>query len=150
MNLHTLCIWVMLLIHVLHLLRDRNEMRAQEYDWDICSLQSVRLKTAIYQSLYCESCPKHLTERLGSFIITLPYGSLKSHDHKTISDSADLETMSWIEMDFPLFFLQAECGQLFSEMTFLWYHFNSVFYMPPVTANAQELLNFNSDILSKP
>lgn len=144
----------MLLIHVLHLLRDRNEMRAQSsWLWVIRSLQSVRLKTAIYQSLYCESCPKHLTERLGSFIITLPYGSLKSHDHKTISDSADLETMSlelrWIFL-LIFFSLQAECGQLFSEMTFLWYHFNSVFYMPPVTGNAQELLNFNSDILSKP
>ena len=85
-------------------------------------MQSVRLKTAIYQSLYCESCPKHLTERLGSFIITLPYGSLKSHDHKTISDSADLETMSlelrWIFL-LIFFSLQAECGQLFSEMTFL-------------------------------
>ena len=144
----------MLLIRVLHLLRDRNEMRAQSsWLWVIRSLQSVRLKTAIYQSLYCESCPKHLTERLGSFIITLPYGSLKSHDHKTISDSADLETMSlelrWIYL-LIFFSLQAECGQLFSEMTFLWYHFNSVFYMPPVTGNAQELLNFNSDILSKP
>ena len=144
----------MLLIHVLHLLRDRNEMRAQSsWLWVIRSLQSVRLKTAIYQSLYCESCPKHPTERLGSFIITLPYGSLKSHDHKTISDSADLETMSlelrWIFL-LIFFSLQAECGQLFSEMTFLWYHFNSVFYMPPVTGNAQELLNFNSDILSKP
>lgn len=144
----------MLLIRVLHLLRDRNEMRAQSsWLWVIRSLQSVRLKTAIYQSLYCESCPKHLTERLGSFIITLPYGSLKSHDHKTISDSADLETMSlelrWIFL-LIFFSLQAECGQLFSEMTFLWYHFNSVFYMPPVTGNAQELLNFNSDILSKP
>lgn len=139
MNLRTLCI--RMLIHILHLLRDRNEMRAQgSWLWVIHSMKSVRLKTAIYQSLYHESCPKYLTKGFGCFIITLLYESLKSHDHKTISDSADLETMSlelrWI---FLLIFLslQGECGQLFSEMTFLRYHFNPIFYIPPVTRNAQ-------------
>lgn len=91
-------------------------------------------------------------DRLRRFVITLPYGSLKSHDHKTISDSADLETMSlelrWILL-FTFFPLWAECGWAeFSEMAFLRYPFSSIFCIPSVARNTQQLLNFNCVILS--
>lgn len=70
----------------------RWELRAPDFgSYAPCSQSDLRQP---FTSHYRESCPKYLTKGFECFIITLLYDSLKSHDHKTISDSADLEKMS--------------------------------------------------------
>lgn len=71
--------------------------------------------------MYYEPCLKHLTDSFWSFVITLPYGSLKSHNHKTISDSADLETMS-LDLRWIFLLTFSPCRLILVQLSFLrWY-----------------------------
>lgn len=113
----------MLLIRVLNV-RDRNEIRVQVFWLWITSSLHCQTQGDNLLVILSWAMPK-APDRLWRFVITLPYGSLKSHDHKAISDSADLETMSY-ELRWIFRFTFFPCGLSVVKLSFLRWHFLNI------------------------
>lgn len=127
----------------------RSELRSSDWGHMLFALSQTYGDNLLIIVLW--ALPK-AADRLWKFVITLPYGSLKSHDHKKQLVILLIWKQCHLNWDGFSFFPFPPVGWVWSKWVF-WdgssqISLHSIFYIPPVVGNAHSLLNFNSDILS--